>query len=129
MARAHMRGLPHRRIRYGSRSIVIEGAPSLIDFEAFVAAMVDAMDRYAPPSADAKDYAALKAKLIARATYNKTPVEGGNGRADAFGHIFNDIAVVVLQNGLSAAATPDAPASFPFLWDIAQHKRVQWNGS
>jgi len=117
------------RIRYGSRSILVEGAPALIDFEAFVAAVVDAMDHYAPPAAEAKDYAALRAKLIQRADYNKTDIQGGNGRVDAFGHIFNDIAVVVLQNGASAAVKPDAPASFPFLWDIAQHKRVQWNGS
>jgi hypothetical protein len=117
------------RIRYGSRSILAEGAPALIDFEAFVAAVVDAMGRYTPPATDAKDYAALREKLIARADYNKTDIQGGYGRVDAFGHIFNDVAVIVLKNGPSAAVKPDAPASFPFLWDIAQHKRVQWNGS
>ena len=33
------------------------------------------------------------------------------------------------ENGDSAARPPDSPASYPLLWDIAQHKRVQWNGS
>lgn len=117
------------RIQYGSHVMIIEGAPSMLDFDSFFGAVVEAMDGHTPGSEDAAQYADLKRKLRARLNVNKTSVHGGYGRVDAFGQIFNDIAVNVLNNGDSAAVSPNAPASYPFLWDIAQHKRVQWNGS
>lgn len=117
------------RIRYGDRAMIIEGAPSLLDFDSFFASVVDAMERYQPTPGEASQFAELKGRLRNRLNFNKTSVHGGYGRVDAFGQIFNDIAVIVLKNGDSAAVSPDSPASYPFLWDIAQHKRVQWNGS
>ncbi|HXE13850.1 MAG TPA: di-heme-cytochrome C peroxidase [Bryobacteraceae bacterium] len=117
------------RIRYRDRAMIIEGAPSLLDFDSFFASVVDAMDRYTPGPDEARQFADLKGKLRSRLNFNKTSIYGGFGRVDAFGQIFNDIAVVVLKNGDSAARPPDSPASYPLLWDIAQHKRVQWNGS
>ena len=58
---------------------------------------------------------------------NETPLRYGRGRVDAFGHIFNKIAL------FSGAARPvpnpaDAPVSYPFLWDIYRHDKLQWNG-
>src|SRR5260370_37223598 len=57
------------------------------------------------------------------------PVRAGHGRVDAFGQILNEVSVVVLGNDEKTAIVPNAPASFPCLWDIVQHKFVQWNGS
>ncbi len=58
---------------------------------------------------------------------NKTPLRYGYGRVDAFGHIFNKIA---LFNGApNPSVNPaDAPVSYPFLWDIYRHDKLQWNG-
>lgn len=51
----------------------------------------------------------------------------GRGRLDAFGHIFNKVALFV--------AAPDqilnpstAPTSYPFLWNTSQSDKIQWNG-
>ncbi|MEG3125354.1 di-heme-cytochrome C peroxidase [Sphingomonas sp. GB1N7] len=58
---------------------------------------------------------------------NKTPLRYGYGRVDAFGHIFNKVA---LFNGApNPTVNPaDAPVSYPFLWDIYRHDKLQWNG-
>jgi hypothetical protein len=51
----------------------------------------------------------------------------GLARVDAFGIILNE----VLQNALGVPENnrpPDAPVSYPFLWDTPQHDFVQWNG-
>jgi hypothetical protein len=117
------------RIRYRDHSMIIEGAPSLLDFDSFFVSVLDAIDRYQPPPVDIAQFADLRQKLHSRQNFNKTTLHGGYGRVDAFGQIFNYVAVVALKNGDAAAVAPDAPASYPFLWDIAQHKRVQWNGS
>lgn len=58
---------------------------------------------------------------------NRTSLRYGFGRVDAFGHIFNKIA---LFNG-AARPTPNpanAPVSYPFLWDIYRQDKLQWNG-
>lgn len=58
---------------------------------------------------------------------NSTFSRYGYGRVDAFGHIFNKVA---LFNG-APNPTPNpasAPVSFPFLWDIYRHDYLQWNG-
>jgi hypothetical protein len=51
----------------------------------------------------------------------------GLARVDAFGIILNE----VLDRALGVPANnrkPNAPVSFPFLWDTPQHEFVQWNG-
>jgi hypothetical protein len=56
----------------------------------------------------------------------------GYGRLDAIGHIFNKVAqLAVYQTKPAVQATanpPDAPVSYPFLWDIYRQDRLQWNG-
>ncbi len=58
---------------------------------------------------------------------NATPLRYGYGRVDAFGHIFNKVS---LFNGApNPTVNPaDAPVSYPFLWDIYRHDKLQWNG-
>jgi hypothetical protein len=134
-------GDPIKRMR-------IEGGPTIADFQGFMKALDRALiatrddagkhDRFAAAvlrGSDAPENRQMLAgelrKLIAweqkvRAS-NNTPLAYGYGRLDAFGHIFNKVALVaeVDQQTFHPA---DAPVSYPFLWNIPQHKKVQWNG-
>jgi hypothetical protein len=59
---------------------------------------------------------------------SSTPVPWGRARLDAFGMIFNRVTSIDLEiDGNSKP--PDAPVSYPFLWDTHWHNVVQWNGS
>lgn len=126
----------------------VDGGPSLFDFQSFIEALDAALtatlndrgkfDRFAAKVLagrnDAPNRGMLKAelaKLIAWEKrvdqFNETPLRYGHGRVDAFGHIFNKIAL------FAGAPQPipnpsDAPVSYPFLWDIYRHDRLQWNG-
>lgn len=51
----------------------------------------------------------------------------GPARLDAFGHIFNKVALFVKADGQTLNPST-APVSYPFLWNISQTDRVQWNG-
>jgi hypothetical protein len=52
----------------------------------------------------------------------------GRARADAFGAIFNRVTAIDLHYPKNNRP-PDAPVSYPFLWDTSWHDKVQWNGS
>src|SRR4051812_8409808 len=52
----------------------------------------------------------------------------GPTRADAFGAIFNRVTVIDLKIPANNRP-PNAPVSYPFLWDTSWHNVVQWNGS
>jgi mono/diheme cytochrome c family protein len=52
----------------------------------------------------------------------------GKARADAFGAIFNRVTAIDLKIPANNRA-PNAPVSYPFLWDTSWHNVVQWNGS
>jgi hypothetical protein len=58
---------------------------------------------------------------------NATPLRYGFARLDAFGFIFNKI--LALTEASDQHVNPsDAPVSYPFLWNIHQFDKVQWNG-
>jgi hypothetical protein len=67
-------------------------------------------------------------ELDIRYAINATQVPYGYGRLDAFGQIFNAIAVEVLHIPENKRA-PNAPTSFPVLWDASHLDVVQWNGT
>ncbi len=67
-------------------------------------------------------------ELEARYAINATNVPYGHGRLDAFGQIFNAVAVEAL-NIPENKRVPDAPTSFPVLWDASHLDVVQWNAS
>lgn len=58
---------------------------------------------------------------------NSTPLRYGYGRVDAFGHIFNKISLFSGEQNPTVNPA-DAPVSYPFLWDIYRHDKLQWNG-
>ena len=135
-------------ITYQGKRMRIEGAPTIADFqgfmEAFSAALRETRDngdkwnRFATAVLKGADTANNRtmlqeafAKLVAWErkveVANATPLRYGFARLDAFGHIFNKVAL--LADPDTPPVNPaDAPVSYPFLWNIPQFDRVQWNG-
>jgi cytochrome c5 len=138
-------------VRLGATAVRIDGGPALFDYQSFVEDLDAALratlaagdtapkwQRFAAAALGAKDTPANRLLLRAAAgkllawedrveAMNATPLRYGYGRVDAFGHIFNKIA---LFNG-AASPTPnaaDAPVSYPHIWDIYRHDKLQWNG-
>lgn len=68
------------------------------------------------------------AELEKHYAVNATEVPYGHGRLDAFGQIFNAIAVEALNMPENIRA-PNAPTSYPVLWDASHLNIVQWNAS
>jgi len=141
-AACHTGEVRHRGVR-----IRLDGAPALIDFDGFEQALLDALsatvaeqprfERFAG-AIGARDRAArlaLSNALVARAEaldarrrMNHSPLAYGHGRLDAFGQIFNSVAVEFLGIPGNRRA-PDAPVSYPALWSAPHLDLVQWNGS
>jgi len=135
-------------LRYGETVMRVQGGPTLGDFQGLLVAFNSALaqtstdpakfqrfgDRVLGAAATAADRQRLKGELQKLIQYqdslaklNKTDLSYGFGRLDAVGHILNKVAYVASPTG--AAANPsDAPVSYPFLWNISQQTRVQWNG-
>lgn len=134
-------------LKISNADVTVEGAPALSDFWLFVSDLVSALDDTAASSSKFADFAkdvlgshtqeqeaALKQELDDRRTDLRrrwlsmppsTPY--GLARLDAFGGLYNQVVAydLVPKN----AEVPDAPVSYPFLWDTPQHDKVQWNGS
>ena len=129
----------------------IDGAPtnaSLWDFledlgNAFAAtarsASSDRFLRFSKKVLGAKDTPSNRAKLFAEIrdfnkyfsgfiAASKPNVAWGRARTDAFGMIFNRVTAIDLKIPANSRR-PDAPVSYPFLWDTSWHDKVQWNGS
>jgi hypothetical protein len=133
-------------VRYQGQRIRLDGGEGTLDFNAFEGALIDSLevtvsdpakfDRFATALATPvarrdglkTDITELAAKLAARHRMNHVDVAYGHGRLDAFGQIFNAIAVQFLDLPDNRRA-PDAPVSFPVLWDAPHLDLVQWNGS
>jgi len=143
------------QVNYKGTGIRIDGGGSLADMEGLLLsvgvalqATLDQEDKFDRLSKRIlrKEYplkkeafrADLALLLQQHQAYNdsNTPRHGdkvvhyGYGRLDAFGRIYNRI-LSQLTPDLPATdnANPsNAPVSYPFLWDIAQHDYVQWNG-
>jgi len=136
-------------ITYQGKRMRIEGGPTLGDFQTLMEALNTALartksepkwtrfaDKVLGTENNADNKTRLRAALdkltawedrIARA--NATPLRYGFGRLDAFGHIFNKVALNVQEDGAAPISNPsNAPVSYPFLWNVPQHDKVQWNG-
>lgn len=131
-------------IRYQGEQVLIDGGPALIDFTRFEDAVIASLeatlagsarlDRFAEQLGRA-DRDQLKAELQQRLDYlqqrrqiNHSETAYGHGRLDAFGQIFNTVAVELL-NEPGNARPANAPVSYPFLWGAPHLDLVQWNGS
>lgn len=133
-------------VDYRGTRMRIDGGQALIDFNAFEAAVIASLGRVLGDEARFAAFAnavgtspgereqlradvrALRDKLSARHALNASPVAYGHGRLDAFGQIFNSVAVEFL--GIPGnKRVPDAPVSYPVMWDASHLDLVQWNGS
>jgi hypothetical protein len=133
-------------LTYNGKRLRIEGAPSLTDYQSFTTALAKALDqtrlddqkfaRFAKQvlGDDRQDSDKLRGELAKLAdaqtrvaASNATPMRYGFGRLDAIDMAFNMIAMAVNAPG-QIFHVPDAPVSFPFLWNIHQLSLVQWNG-
>jgi hypothetical protein len=134
-------------ITYNGKRMRVEGAPTLADFQSFRAALDQALDqtwvddqkfaRFAKQvlGDDTQDSDKLRGELAKLVDFeaklalaNATPLRYGFGRLDAIGNIFNKVATVVKAPAQTFHAS-DAPVSYPFLWNIPQLNKVQWNAS
>ena len=137
-----------QQLKYGGKFIRIDGGQALADFPKLLKDLETAMantlqrtevfDRFQRralgDSPAAEEIQELRQKLeqtwVMLKEYNRrnhTEVDYGYGRLDAFGAILN--------KGLAATEVPDnfnppnAPTSYPYMWDTPQHDYVEWDGS
>jgi hypothetical protein len=133
-------------VRYHDKHIRIDGGQGDIDFDGFEGELIASLQSTLADETKFTRFAtALKtapeqqphlreqltdrvAKLVARHTMNHVDVPYGHARMDAFGQIFNAVAVQFLGIPENKRA-PDAPVSFPVLWGAPHLDVVQWNGS
>lgn len=143
------------QVMINGQRIRIDGGQALIDFTGFEVALAAALEatladteKFArfyshvntAQSASAVASASLTTQVLQiqmqgrlqqlqqRLANNKTDVAYGHGRLDAFGQIFNAIAVEAL-NMPENIHSPNAPTSYPVMWDASHLDLVQWNGS
>jgi mono/diheme cytochrome c family protein len=133
-------------VDYRGTRMRIDGGQALIDFDAFEGALIASLERVLGDDARLGAFAdaigtpaggrdalrtevtSLRDQLKARHALNASPVPYGRGRLDAFGQIFNSVAVEFL--GIPGnKRVPDAPVSYPVMWDASHLDLVQWNGS
>jgi cytochrome c peroxidase len=136
------------QLQFNGQMMRIDGGPSLFDFQSFIEALDAALNatandpakfgRFATKVLVGRDNAAnrnsLRGELLKLGQwekkvddFNETPLRYGHGRVDAFGHIFNKIALFA-GNTQPIPNPSDAPVSYPFLWDIYRQDKLQWNG-
>lgn len=140
------------QLEYKGRTVLIDGAPAMADFQSFFEDMTTAMratlnnpEKFMKFAAKVAEYnrknneettdeSTLKKHLIVvteifekRNVWNSGKIRFGNARLDALGSILNQVLVaheLPLKEGLV-----NAPVSYPFIWDTPQLDLVQWNGS
>ena len=132
------------QVHFQGARLHIDGGAAMINFQRFEQAAIDALQqtlkqpeklqRFATKlkSSDSKELAQTLASwtdsLVKRQHINRTDSDYGFGRLDAFGQIFNAVAVEFL--GIEENRhNPNAPVSYPVLWDAAHLDLVQWNAS
>ncbi len=136
-------------LAYKGKRLRIEGAPTLANFQGYLRSVNDALvetqnwpekwDRFALKVLGSADTSANRNMLrdaldslvkwqLRVQEANDTSLVYGFGRLDAFGHIYNKVLLRTEHNDQPRNPS-DAPVSYPFLWNIHQHDKVQWNGS
>lgn len=135
------------QINYRGTAMRIDGAPALADIASFIQAIRDAvaatladeakLARFAAAvpggGREAKDReAARKGLQETRAWFdsylaaNRASTPEGFARLDAVVRIINQ--VIRFTSDPRHSIPPNAPASFPLLWDAPRHDYVQWTG-
>lgn len=137
-----------QQLRYNKKLLMIDGGQPTFDLQKFINALSLSIEltledvekftrlqqRILGNKASEADKAALKATLTAqnekRKAYriqNHTDTAYGYGRIDAFGAILNQ--ALFATGAKDNRNEPNAPTSYPYIWDTPQHDYVEWNGS
>lgn len=132
------------QVSVAGKRIRIDGGQALIDFTQFEQQLLASLkatladnEKFARflSRLPVKEREPLADQLQTRITelekhyaVNATEVPYGRGRLDAFGQIFNAIAVEALAMPENIRV-PNAPTSYPVLWDASHLNIVQWNAS
>ncbi len=139
------------QLTYQGATLRIEGGATLADFQGFIEGFNFALtqtrddparfERFAARvvgPADARD-ARRNRTMLRRAlselvdyqnriaAMNETSLRYGHARLDAVGYILNKVSFAANRNA-PTVNEPDAPVSYPFLWNVPQQRFVQWNG-
>ncbi len=139
-------------LTYKGTRIRVDGGPTLADFQSFTESLSAALHQTASdpakfgrfaaavlgPAATDADKLMLTSALASWLAWNdkldRLNVQGGLrygfGRLDAVGHIFNKVSLLATPNSIAhqTANPSDAPTSYPFLWNVPQLDKVQWDG-
>ncbi len=137
-------------IKYKGKEMRIDGGGALIDFQSFIHSLNETLkDTFnnsakwarfeekvltqtnSPPEYAAKlraEYEKLLNWQILEERSNISDVEYGYGRIDAFGHIYNKVALLVDDEN-QKFNPPDAPVSIPAVWSSSQFNKVQYTGA
>ena len=137
-----------QHIRYDGKLLRIDGGQAMLDLPLFLehleqslASTLNDRDRlarlgrrYHADGPTEQEFLELKNRLqqdLARISDNNrrnhSPVAYGYSRLDAFGAILNKgLSLTGVKDNFNE---PDAPTSYPYLWDTPQHDYVEWNGS
>lgn len=139
------------QVNFGGRALQIDGGPTNADMFALISGIANSVaatsasmtdpkfKRFADrvlgkdhhPADEKRLFDSLKEFSGSFNDYVKastTKVPWGHSRLDAFGMIFNRATSIDLDDP-SNNKEPNAPVSYPFLWDTHWHNVVQWNGS
>lgn len=148
-AACHTDDIAYRDRNGALRTLRIDGAPTLADFQGFLEQLLASLkqtrsdngkfDRFAKQvlgaSAPAETRQQLAAELDEVIAWqqllhdkNGAVVRYGFGRLDAQGHILNKVSLIVGAENQLTDFPSDAPASYPHIWNAPQHTKVQWNG-
>ena len=137
-----------QHIRYDGKLLRIDGGQAMLDLQLFLDHLQKSLSatagdsvkltrlgrRYYADGPTEKEFLELKqlldeehAQVSDNNRRNHTRVPYGYTRLDAFGAILNKgLASTGVEGNFNE---PDAPTSYPYLWDTPQHDYVEWNGS
>lgn len=139
------------RVEHGGRLIQVDGAPANADLLGFVRELDRAMRRTLEDPAKFNRFEAGVRRAEGRggtgtlpdglreelkvfsegwsrfADWSTPAHEWGPARADAFNMIFNRVAAIDMARP-DNAHPPEAPVSYPFLWNTHGQAWTQWNG-
>lgn len=137
-----------QQVKYKDKFIRIDGGQSMMDLPMFLSAIEASMhatiedeekykrfenrvlgEKYSEKESsklkqEFQDYYATRKENNRR---NQTDVAYGYSRLDAFGAILNKgLSLTGVKDNFNP---PDAPTSYPYIWDTPQHDYVEWDGS
>ena len=137
-----------QQLKYNNQFIRIDGGQAFIDLPMFLDEIVQSMEK---TLADENKFNRFTTKIYGKSgtqdkrdnlklrlqeqydirkdynNRNHSDLTYGYSRLDAFGGILNQgLYLTGVKDNIN---TPNAPTSYPYLWDTPQHDYVEWDGS